>query len=196
MNPRLHRRSLLCCTAVPGAASEAGAPVYAGRGGSSSCRICVRSGKPLMSTSVVSGNEVQVHDRPDDGPVGLPLSVPTEGFGSRRMLGQTRGPVLGQIGLGLDGSLVVITDRNNTLHSWPGQKNSTVDTLTTTPSLGGGTVSSHGFNNRLQPKLAAPQCRQRWPPRAGSLSRPMAATPFRPTRPAASAASRSNEVVL
>ena len=273
MNRRLNRCSLLRSTVVAGAAGAFGAPVYADSSGPSSCRIRVRSGKLFMSTNRVSGNEVQVYDRHDDGPVGLLFSVPTEGLGSgaglasqgavtlsgdgrylfvvnagsntlstfklgheglelrstvatggpapssvtendglvyvmnrglagtgvgsgimgyrndkgvlrpiagsSRTLGLTGGPVLGQVGLGLDGSLVVVTDRNNTLYSWPVQKSGTPGALTMTASpggvpfgfaltrrdvlvvseaagsatSGGSTVSSYGFNNRLQPKL-------------------------------------------
>jgi 6-phosphogluconolactonase (cycloisomerase 2 family) len=97
---------------------------------------------------------------------------------SSRTLGLTGGPVLGQVGLGLDGGVIVVTDRNNSVYSWPVKKDGTPGPLTTTPSpgavpfgfaftrrdvmivseaggtatSGGSTVSSYGFN----PKTIAP----------------------------------------
>ena len=230
MSSNIHRRSLLRTSLLAGTTGILGAPAGASAASTQQCRVRLRSGKLFMSTNGVSGNEIQVYDRLDDGPVGLLFSVPTAGVGtgaglasqgavtlsedgrylfvvnagsntlttfwvgngglelrstvptggptpssvtesrglvyvmnrgldgtgigsgitgfrnvkgvllpianSSRTLGLTGGPVLGQIGLGVDGGVIVVTDRNNTLYSWPVQKDGTPGPLTRTPSPG------------------------------------------------------------
>lgn len=230
MPPNLDRRNLLRSTLLAGTAGLLGMPAVADSHAAQACRIRVRSAKLFMSTNGVSGNEVQVYDRLDEGPVGLLFSVPTAGVGtggglasqgaltlsedgrylfvvnagsntvssfrlgneglelrstvstggptpssvtesqglvyvmnrgmdgtgigsgitgfrnqngvlrpiprSSRTLGLSGGPVLGQVGLGLDAGVIVVTDRNNTLYSWPVQRDGTPGPLTRTPSPG------------------------------------------------------------
>lgn len=230
MKPHLHRRTLLRSSLLTGVAGMLGAPAAVRATPASACRVRVRSGKVFMSTNGVSGNEVQVYDRLDDGPVGLLFSVPTAGVGtgaglasqgavtlsedgrylfvvnagsntlstfrlgneglelrstvatggptpssvtesnglvyvmnrgldgtginsgiagfrnvkgelrpianSQRTLGLTGGPVLGQVGLGVDGGVIVVTDRNGSVYSWPVQRDGTPGPLTKTPSPG------------------------------------------------------------
>ncbi len=230
MKQTIDRRSLLRSTLLAGTAGWLGAPTLARASNGPACRVRVRSSKLFMSTNGVSGNEVQVYDRLDDGPVGLLFSVPTAGVGtgaglasqgavtlsedghtlfvvnagsntlssfwvgpeglelrstvstggptpssvaesrglvyvmnrgqdgtgigsgitgfrnhrgvlrpvanSTRTLGLTGGPVLGQVGLGLDGGVIVVTDRNNTVYSWPVQRDGTPGQLTRTASPG------------------------------------------------------------
>jgi hypothetical protein len=230
MNHKIDRRSLLRSSLLAGTASVLGPGAVASAKPAQDCRIRVRSGKLFMSTNSVSGNEVQVYDRLDDGPAALLFSVPVPGVGtgaglasqgavtlsedgrylfvvnagsntlstfsigneglelrstvgtggpspssvtennglvyvmnrgsnnsglgagiagfrnvkgvlapianSIRALGLSGGPVLGQIGLGLDGGVIVVTDRNNTVYSWPVQRNGTPGPLTRTPSPG------------------------------------------------------------
>jgi hypothetical protein len=230
MTLNIHRRHLLRHSLLAGSAGILAAPTAALATSARDCRIRVRSGKAFMSTNGVSGNEVQVYDRLDDGLAGLLFSVPTGGVGtgaglasqgavtlsedgqylfvvnagsntlttfrlgpqglelrstvatggptpssvtesgglvyvmnrglngtgigsgitgfrnvrgelrpianSSRTLGLTGGPVLGQVGLGLDAGVIVVTDRNNTLYSWPVQKDGTPGPLTRSPSPG------------------------------------------------------------
>jgi 6-phosphogluconolactonase len=230
MKLNITRRSLLRSSLLVGTAGALGAPAVAGATSAQECRIRVRSGKLFMSTNGVSGNEVQVYDRLDEGPVGLLFSVPTAGVGtgsglasqgavtlsgdgrylfvvnagsntlttfwvgkeglelrstvatggptptsvtendglvyvmnsgmngtgigsgitgfrnargalkpianSSRTLGLSGGPVLGQVGLGVDGGVIVVTDRNNTVYSWTVQRDGTPGPLTRTPSPG------------------------------------------------------------
>jgi hypothetical protein len=230
MKLNINRRSLLRSSLLAGSAGALSMPVLAGGTSGQGSRIQVRNGKLFMSTNGVSGNEIQVYDRPNDGPAGLLLSVPTGGVGTgaglasqgavalsedgrylfvvnagsntlttfelgneglalrstvatggptptsvtesaglvyvmnrgsngtgigsgiagfrnvkgvlrpiangSRTLGLTGGPVLGQVGLGLDGGVIVVTDRNNTVYSWPVQKDGTPGPVTRTPSPG------------------------------------------------------------
>jgi hypothetical protein len=230
MKLNIDRRNLLRSSLLAGSAGALSMPVLAGAPSGQDCRARVRHSKLFMSTNGVSGNEIQVYDRLDDGPVSLLFSVPTGGVGtgaglasqgavalsedgrylfvvnagsntlttfglgngglelrstvatggptptsvtesgglvyvmnhglngtgigsgiagfrnvrgvlrpianSSRTLGLTGGPVLGQVGLGLDGGVIVVTDRNNTVYSWPVQMDGTPGPLITTPSPG------------------------------------------------------------
>lgn len=232
MKLNVNRRTLLRSSLLAGTAGVFGAPAVVSASPSRQrCDdVTVRRGKLFMSTNSVSGNEVQVYDRLDNGPVGLLFSVPTGGVGtgaalasqgavtlsedghylfvvnagsntlttfsvgkeglelrstvatggptptsvtesrglvyvmnhglngtgidggitgfrnvkgvlrpianSSRNLGLTGGPVLGQVALGLDGGVIVVTDRNNTVYSWPVRGDGTPGTLVRTSSPG------------------------------------------------------------
>jgi hypothetical protein len=230
MKLNINRRNLLRSSLLAGTAGALSMPALAGDTPGQESRTRVRNSKLFMSTNGVSGNEIQVYDRLDAGPVGLLFSVPTGGVGtgaglasqgavalsedglylfvvnagsntlttfalgreglelrstvatggptptsvsesgglvyvmnrgmngtgigsgiagfrnvrgvlrpisdSSRTLGLTGGPVLGQVGLGLDAGVIVVTDRNNTVYSWPVQKDGTPGPLTRTPSPG------------------------------------------------------------
>lgn len=111
MKLNINRRGLLRSSLLAGTAGILGAPAVAGARSAQECRIRVRSGKLFMSTDGVSGNEVQVYDRLDDGPVGLLFSVPAAGVGTGAGLASQ-----GAVTLSEDGRyLCVVNAGSNTL---------------------------------------------------------------------------------
>lgn len=115
------------------------------RSGGLELRSVVPTGGPSPSSVTECHGLVYVMNR---GAAGTGLDSSITGFrndqgvlspiaGSTRSLGLTGGPVLGQVGLGVDGSVIVVTDRNNTVYSWPVLADGTPGPLTATPSPGG-----------------------------------------------------------
>lgn len=105
----------------------------------------VDTGGPSPSSVTESHGLVYVMNRGAGG-TGLDSSI--TGFrnhkgvltpiaGSTRSLDLSGGPVLGQVGLDGDGSVIVVTDRNNTVYSWPVMPDGTPGPVTATPSPGG-----------------------------------------------------------
>jgi hypothetical protein len=82
MKLNINRRNLLRSSLLAGSVGALSMPALAGGAPGQECRVRVRTGKLFMSTNGVSGNEIQVYDRLDDGPVGLLFSVPTGGVGT------------------------------------------------------------------------------------------------------------------
>lgn len=111
MKLNINRRTLLRSSLLAGSAGALSMPVLAGATSGQECRIRVRNGRLFMNTNGVSGNEIQVYDRLDEGPVGLLFSVPTGGVGTGAGLASQ-----GAVALSEDGRcLSVVNAGSNTL---------------------------------------------------------------------------------